>query len=159
MLQKQQKKGLLKLTNIRNQVGFTQYPFFVHFYTFLLLHEKVCAFLLTFLYVHIRTNQTVTYWQKFFETILDTGFQPYFEILLTLFMHKILEQNFSQYVTVYLVWIRTYKNADKKVRTISWRNKNVKNVRKVDTALIMVTKFEIKALIIYEKGAWKLTKN
>ena len=45
---------------------FTQYPFFVRFRTFLLLLEKVCAFESAFLYVHIRTNQTVTYWTKVF---------------------------------------------------------------------------------------------
>ena len=37
---------------------------FVRFFTFLLLFEKVCAFSSAFLYVHIRTNQTVTFWTK-----------------------------------------------------------------------------------------------
>ena len=47
---------------------FTQYPFFVRFccffFTFLLLREQVCPFSSAFLYVHFRTNQTVTYGTK-----------------------------------------------------------------------------------------------
>ena len=39
---------------------------FVRFFTFLLLLDKVCAFSSAFLCVHIRTNQTVTYWTKVF---------------------------------------------------------------------------------------------
>ena len=39
---------------------------FVRFFTFLLLLDKVCAFSFAFLCVHIRTNQTVTYWTKVF---------------------------------------------------------------------------------------------
>ena len=39
---------------------------FVRFFTFLLLLEKVCAFSSAYLYVHIRTNQTGTYWTKVF---------------------------------------------------------------------------------------------
>ena len=44
--------------------GFTQYPFFVRFCPFSLLRKKVCNFSSTFLYVHIRINQTGTYWTK-----------------------------------------------------------------------------------------------
>ena len=33
----------------------------IRFFTFLLLHEKVCAFSSAFLYVHIRTSQSITY--------------------------------------------------------------------------------------------------
>ena len=41
---------------------FTQYPFFVRFFfTFFLLLEQACPFSSAFLYVHFRTNQTVTY--------------------------------------------------------------------------------------------------
>ena len=39
---------------------------FVRFFTFLLLLDKVCAFSSAFLCVHIRTNQTVSYWTKVF---------------------------------------------------------------------------------------------
>ena len=45
---------------------FTQFPFFVRFFTFLLLLDKVCAFSSVVLCVHIHTNQTVTYWTKVF---------------------------------------------------------------------------------------------
>ena len=39
---------------------------FVRFFAFLLLLDKVCAFSSAFLCVHIRTNQTITYWTKVF---------------------------------------------------------------------------------------------
>ena len=39
---------------------------FVRFFTFLLLLDKVCACSSAFLCVHVRTNQTVTYWTKIF---------------------------------------------------------------------------------------------
>ena len=84
------------------------YTVFV-FCLFLLLRKKVCTFSSAFLYAHIHTNQTATYWTKVFQKKL------YFEISLLSFIHKILEQNFYLYVTVYLVWIWTYKNANKKV--------------------------------------------
>ena len=41
-------------------------------------------------------------------------------------MHKIIDQHFYQYTTIYLVRIRPYKNADEKAHTFSRRNKNVK---------------------------------
>ena len=50
----------------------------------------------------------------------------YFEISLVSFIHKIFEQTFYLYTTVYLVRIWTYKNADKKAHTFSRRSKNVK---------------------------------
>ena len=59
---------------------------FVRFFTFLLLHEKVCAILSAFLYAHIRTNQTVAYWTKVFQKTF------YFEIsILSFILHT---QNF-----------------------------------------------------------------
>ena len=45
------------------------------------------------------------------------GVHPYFEISLLSFIHKHFEQNFYQYVPVYLVRIWTYKNADEKAHT------------------------------------------
>ena len=60
--------------------GFTQYPFFVRFvrfFRFLLLREQVCPFPSAFLYVHIRTNQSVTYWAKTFrKKIFAKGHSP-----------------------------------------------------------------------------------
>ena len=44
--------------------------------------------------------------------------QPYFETSLSSFIHKIFEESLYQYVTVYLVGIWTYKNADEKVHTL-----------------------------------------
>ena len=45
----------------------TRFSFvFVRFFTFLFLLDTVCAFSSAFLCVHIRTNQTVTYWTKVF---------------------------------------------------------------------------------------------
>ena len=66
--------------------------------------------------------------QKFSEKKIFKGVQLYFEILLLSFIHKIFEQNFYLYITVYLVriWTVTYKNADEKAHTFSRRSKNVK---------------------------------
>ena len=65
------------------------------------------------------------------------GVQLYFEISLLSFIHKILEQNFYLFATVYLVRMWTYKNADEKAHTFLRRSKHVKktdeNVRKTDT--------------------------
>ena len=100
---------------------------FVRFFTFLLLLEKVYAFSSAFLCVHIRTNQTVTYWTKVVrKNFFCKGVRRYFEISLLSFVHKIFEQNFYLYITVYLVRIWTYKNADEKAHTFSRRSKNVK---------------------------------
>ena len=99
---------------------------FVRFFTFLLLLDKVCAFSSAFSCVHIRTNQTVTYWTKVFRKNFCKGVQLYFEISLLSFIHKIFEQNFYLHITVYLVRIWTYKNADEKAHTFSRRSKNVK---------------------------------
>ena len=64
--------------------------------------------------------------QKFSENNFCKGVQHYFEISLLSFIHKIFEQNFYLYMTVYLVRIRTYKNADKKAHTFSRRSNNGK---------------------------------
>ena len=50
-------------------------------------------------------------------------------------LHKIIEQNFYQLVTVYLVWMWTDKNADEKVHTFSWRSKSVKKHMKNECKL------------------------
>ena len=42
--------------------------------------------------------QTITYWAIVFGKNFRKGVQPYFEILLSSFIHKIFEQNFYQYV-------------------------------------------------------------
>ena len=60
--------------------------------------------------------------KKFFCKVV----QLYFEISLLSFIHKIFEQNFYPYITVYFVRIWTYKNADEKAHTFSRRSKNVK---------------------------------
>ena len=101
---------------------------FVCFFTFLLLLDKVCAFSSAFLCVHIRTNQTVSHIldKSFPKKFFCKGVQLYFEISLLSFIHKIFEQNFYLYITVYLVRIWTYKNADEKAHTLSRRSKNVK---------------------------------
>ena len=54
--------------------------------------------------------------QKFSETNVLLMGTALFEISLSLFMHKIFEQNFHLFVTVYLVRIWTYKNADEKAQ-------------------------------------------
>ena len=61
--------------------------------------------------------------QKFFEKFLWKGLQLCFEISLSSFIPQIFEQIFYQSVTVYLVRVWTYKNADEKVRAFFWRRK------------------------------------
>ena len=55
-------------SKILGKGGFTQHSFFFHFRSFfyVFLLDKICAFSSAFLYVHIRTKQTVTYWTKVF---------------------------------------------------------------------------------------------
>ena len=57
--------------------------------------------------------------QKLSKKNFCKGVQPYFKISLSSFIHKIFEQNFNQYVTVYLVGIWTYKNAYEIAHTFS----------------------------------------
>ena len=64
--------------------------------------------------------------KSFLKKFFCKGVQFYFEISLLSFTHKIFEQNFYLYITVYLVRIWTYKNADEKAHTFSRRSKNVK---------------------------------
>ena len=109
----------------------------VQFCAFFLFLEKVCSFSSTFLYVHIRTSQTVRYSTNFSEKYFFEEVQRYFEISLLSFIHKTFEQNFYQYVTLYLVRIWACKNVDEKVHTFSWekqkRKKNRQNEQKSDT--------------------------
>ena len=51
---------------VRLKVNLHSIRFSSVFFTLLLLLDKVCAFSSAFLFVHIRTNQTVTYWTKVF---------------------------------------------------------------------------------------------
>ena len=62
--------------------------------------------------------------QKFSEKNFCKGVQPYFEISLLSFIHKIFEHNFCEYLAVYCWW--TYKNADEKANTFLRRSKKVK---------------------------------
>ena len=109
---------------------FTQYPFFVRFRPFFL---RFCFSLTKYalfhphFYVSISalTRQSHT-GQKLSEKIFCKGVRRYFEISLLSFIHKIFEQNFYLNITVYLVRIWTYKNADEKAHTFSRRSKNVK---------------------------------
>ena len=102
------------------------------FRTFSYVFLRFCFFLTKYalfhphFYVSISalTRQSHT-GQKFSEKNFCKGVQLYFEISLLSFIHKIFEQNFYLYITVYLVRIWTYKNADEKVHTFS-RSKNVK---------------------------------
>ena len=71
--------------------------------------------------------------------------QRYFEILLLSCIHKIFEQNFCQYITVYLVRKWTYNNADEKAHTFSPRSKNVKKRTKEDKKRIL-RKFTLKPI-------------
>ena len=83
--------------------------------------------------------------EKFSEKKFLWRIQLYFEISLLSFIHKIFEQNFYLYVTVYLVRIWTYQNADEKAHTFSRRSKNVKKRTKTDEKRILC-KFTVKRL-------------
>ena len=66
----------------------------VRFSSFFLLHKKVCSFSCAFLYAHIRTNQTVTYWTKVFrKNFFVKGYSPILKHcshrLYTKFLNKI----------------------------------------------------------------------
>ena len=92
------------------------------FRPFLLLREKICKFSPAFLYVHIRTNQTVTYWTKAFrKKFLVKGYSSILK-----YRHYRSYTKFYLYTTVYLVRIWTYKHADEKAYIFSRRSKNVK---------------------------------
>ena len=74
---------------------------------------------------HLHTTTTILD-KSFPKKIFCKGVQLSFEISLLSFIHKIFEQNFDLYITVYLARIWTYKNADEKAHTFSRRSKNVK---------------------------------
>ena len=83
---------------------------FVRFCTFFLLHEKVCSFFVCIIIMSIRANQT----DKSFPKVFFEKIQLCFEISLSSYILEIFEPNFYQYVTVYFVWLWTYKNAHEK---------------------------------------------
>ena len=89
--------------------GLTQYPCFVRFSPFLyvfLFHKKyVFFFVRMFICPYLHKPDCDRLDKSFSKKFLREGVQPYFEILLSLFIHKIIEQIFYQYVSVYLVWI------------------------------------------------------
>ena len=59
----------------KNKVGLALYPFFFRFDLFcaFFLHAKVCASFVRIFYVHIHTNQTVTYQTKVFRNFSVKG--------------------------------------------------------------------------------------
>ena len=75
--------------------------------------------------------------KSFSKKIFCKGVQHNFEISLLPFIHKIFEQNFYVYTTIYLVQIWAYKNADEKAHTFSRRSKNVKKRTKMDKKRIL----------------------
>ena len=113
--------------------GFTKYPFFVHFCPFLCIFsspwKSMFFFVRIFVCPYPRWSDCQILDKSFSKQICCKGAQPYFEISLLSFTHKIFEQKFYQYVTVYVVQIWTYKNADEKAHTLSRRSKNVKKKR------------------------------
>ena len=63
--------------------------------------------------------------QKFSENIIGKGVQLYFEISL-------FEQNFFQYVAIYLVRKLTYKDVEEKAHTFSRTITNLKKRTKIE---------------------------
>ena len=107
----------------------TLHPLLSRFCLYLFLHEKVCSFSSSFLYVHIRTYHTMLD-KSFPSNFFCKGVQFYFEISLSSFIHEIFEQNFDQYVAVYLVRIWTCENADDKEDTFHGEEKTHENRQK-----------------------------
>ena len=67
------------------------------------------------------------------------------------FTKKIFWKTFVQYVTVWLVRIWIYKNADKEVYTFSWKSKNVK--KKTDKR--GRKSYSVKIHLLVFKAIWK----
>ena len=118
------------ITHIVLKNEFTQYPFFV---CFCFSVNKYALFHSHF-YMSISTLAKLSHTgQKLSEKILLQRVHLYFKNI-DLIIHP---QNFwtkllSICVTVYLVRIWTYKNADEKAHTFSRRSKNVKKRTKTD---------------------------
>ena len=111
-------------------------PFLSIFLRFCFSVKKYAIFYPHFyMFISALTRQLHT-GQKFSEKFFCKGVQLCFEISLLSFIHKIFEQNFYLYITVYLVQMLTYKNADEKARTFSRRSKNG---RKTDRLLCIFT--------------------
>ena len=125
-----------------NKNGFAQHLFSLHFCPFFLLHEKVCSFdprLYTSISALIRLSNIE---QKFFEKNF-VEVQPFFEISLSS-LTKFL--NFYQYVTVFLVRIWTYKNADEKTHIFSRKKrKKTGEKRKLCKFTLSKVKFQYTA--------------
>ena len=149
---------------------------FVSFFTFLLFLDKVCAFHPHFyLSISALTRQSHT-GQKFSEKFFFCkGALLYFKISLLSFIHKIWNKIFiyiqgvhkvrvhfalkvhlkctrtlwTPCITVYLVRIWTYKNADKKAHAFSRRSKNVKKrIKTYEKRILCKFTFILKMRII-----------
>ena len=116
---------------------FTQYPFFSVFSHFCFFLKKYALFHPHFYksIPHIPDSHILD--KCFPKKIFCEGVQLYFEISLLSFIHKIFEQNFYLYTTIYLVRIWTHKNADEKahyfLKQKQKRKKTDENERKTDT--------------------------
>ena len=108
----------MSLLNIRLLFAFARFFFAIKKLCFCFLpHFDMFIFSLT------RLSHTG---QKFSKNIFYKGVQLCFETSL-------FEQNFDQYVAVYLVRKGTYKNAEENAHTF-WRRKNLKKRTKSNTA-------------------------
>ena len=112
---------------------------FVRFFTFLLLLDKVCAFPSAFLWVHIRTNQTVTYctkvfWKKFFVKEYSSiskyrSYRSHTKFLNKIFIYILYNSLLSAYMDLQKCgWKSAYFIKEKQKR-----KKTDENVRKTDT--------------------------
>ena len=90
LFDKCQKKSCFEDTNILMNLRSIHFSSLCPFF---LLHEKVCSFSSAFLYVHIRTNQTVIHWVKVSgkkeKKFFCKRVKPYYEISFSSFTHKI----------------------------------------------------------------------
>ena len=107
---------------------YTVFAFRLRLHVFFSMKNYV-VFSSAFLYVHIALTKLSHTGQKFSQSIFGKGVQLCFEI-------SFFEQNFYlySYVTIYLVRIWTYKNAEEKARTFS-RSTNLKKKADVNRIL------------------------
>ena len=113
------------MIRLDRHVGFTPYPFFVHRYSFFLLHKIQCSLSPAFLYVHFRncalTRLSHTR-QKCSENFLYISTALFCNIALNANIQNFFSKFLS--ITIYLVRIWPYKNVNEKSHTLSWRSKN-----------------------------------
>ena len=93
----------------------------------------ICSFSSAFLYAHIRTNQTVTYWTKVFQ---KNNFVKGYSLILKYHFHCSSTTLLKKILSIdnsLLIADMDFKNADEKAHTFYGQAKTDKNGQKTDT--------------------------